>query len=342
MGIITLKGNKSVLVKQRFQGNLRGLMVVAAVVSLLAGPQAFAQSVTNSANVLKVSPVRSDIEVKPGETKKIQTTVTNLTKAPIVVKPIMNDFIAGDERGTPALILDADKFAPTHSLKRFMQPIADVTIPAGKAKAIEVVVKVPKDAPAGGYYGAVRFAPSTPDTGGQVNLSGSVASLALLTVPGPTVEKVDLSDFTVQQGGKTASYFQSSNDLQVTIRFENKGNIHAGPLGKISVKEGDKVVYDTDFNTTEPKDMILPDSARRWDVPLKNIGSFGHYTVNATFTYGKKNQTVEVERTFWVIPQMVIIITTALVLGLILLIVGVWFFLRHYKRRVLRGSRMRR
>lgn len=331
------------LVKQCIQENLRGLMVVAAVVSVFFGPQALAQSVTNSANVLKVTPVRSDVEVKPGETKKIQTTVTNLTKAPITVKPIMNDFVAGDERGTPALILDADKFAPTHSLKRFMKPVPDVTIPAGKGKAIEVTITVPKDAQPGGYYGAVRFAPTTPETGGQVNLSGSVASLVLLAVTGPAVEKVELADFTIQQGGKTASYFQSSNDLQASARFENKGSVHMGPIGKISVKEGDKVVYEVDFNSGDPRDMILPDSARRWDVPLKNIGSFGHYTVNATFTYGKKNQTVEVERTFWVVPQFVIIATIVAVLTIVGLIVGVWLFLRHYKRRVLRGhSHMRR
>ena len=333
---VTRKRGISVLVKQRLQTNLLMAMVVATAVSVFFGTQVFAQSVTNSANVLKVSPVRSDIEVKAGETKKVQTTVTNLTKTPITIKAITNDFIAGDERGTPALILDADKYAPTHSLKRFMKPIADVTIPAGKAKAIEVTIAVPKDAQAGGYFGAVRFAPTTPGDGGQVNLSGSVASLMLLTVPGPAIEKMNLTEFVIQQGGKSAPYFQSANDLQASVRFENKGNLQMGPFGKLSIKEGDKVVYDVNFNDKNPRDVILPDSARRWDIPLKNIGSFGHYTVSATFTYGSKNQTVEVTESFWIIPQMVIIGTIVGILLLIALIVGIWLFLRHYKRRVLR------
>ncbi len=312
------------------------------MLSVLLGSQAFAQSSGANAatNVLKVSPVRSDIEIQPGETKTVKAYVTNLTDRPITVRPIANDFIAGDERGTPALILDADEFAPTHSLKRFMKPFKDVTIPAGKMQVVEVVVSVPKSAQAGGYFGAVRFAPADPDGGAQVNMSGSVASLMLLSVPGETVEKLTLTEFAIQQGGKSGTYFQSSNDLQATVRFESKSNVQVAPFGKLTVRSGDKVVYEYDFNSaTSNRDMILPDSARRWDVPLKNIGSFGQYTVNATFTYGKKNQTVEVEQSFWVIPQMVIIIAIISAIVVVLLIVGIIFLIRKRSRRKsLRGS----
>lgn len=82
--------------------------------------------------------------------------------------------------------------------------------------------------------------------------------------------------------------------------------------------------------------MVLPDSARRWNVPLKNIGTFGHYTVTATFTYGKSNQSIEVSKSFWVIPQALIIAVVVGLLLLIALIVGIVLFLKNYKRRVLR------
>jgi len=325
-----------VLVKQRVLANVRiviaTVIMFAVVAVLLVSSNSVAAAENNTANTLKVSPVRSDIEIQPGTSKTVQVTVTNLTKAEITVRPIENDFVSGDERGTPALILDADKFAPTHSLKRFMAPLSDVTIPAGKAKTIGVVITVPKDAQAGGYFGAVRFAPATPDSGGQVNLDASVASLILLTVPGEVTEKLNLTDFDIQQGGKSGSFFQSSNDLQASVRFENKGGLQAGPFGKVSVKQGDKVVYEADFNNKDPRDMILPDSARRWDIPLKNIDSFGNYTVSATFTYGKKNQTIEVSKSFWVIPQFVIIATVVGVLVLVGLIVGIWLLLRNRKR----------
>ena len=326
------------LLRQRNKTNILGVLMTAVALAVIVSTPSFAQaSKTNTANTLKIAPVRSDITINPGETKSVPVTVTNLTASPISVRPSANDFVAGDERGTPALILDDTKFAPTHSLKRFMQPLKDTVIPAKKATTFNVIIKVPKDAQAGGYFGALRFSPSSPDTGGEVNLSASVASLLLATVTGPVTEKLNMTNFEIQQNKKTGTHFQSSNDLSALVRFENKGGLQIGPFGKLFVKQGDKVVYETDFNENTPREMILPDSARRWDIPLKNIGSFGNYTVSAVFSYGSKNETITIEKSFWVIPQLVIFATIGGVVLLILLIVGIWLFLRNYKRRVLRS-----
>lgn len=325
------------LINSRVKTNILGVLFVAAatvILSALFSVQVRAQS----ANVMQISPIRSDVQIAPGTSKKVTVKVTNTSSAPIILHPIANDFISGDERGTPALILDENEFAPTHSLKRFMMPVSDFTVPAKSTKEVGVVIIVPKDAAPGGYFGALRFAPANTAGGGQVNLNASAASLILLTVPGPAVEKLNLTSFNIQQGSKTDVYFQSPNDLQAAFRFENKGNVQLGPLGKLTVKEGDKVVYEADFNDKDQRDMVLPDSARRWEIPLKNIGSFGHYTVKALFTYGSKNTTIEVERSFWVIPWIVIIGTIVAVLVIIGLVVGIWLFLRSYKRRILRGS----
>lgn len=319
------------------------VMFVAACLLLACAQVATAAAAdNNAANTLKVSPVRSDIEIKAGTSKVLEVTVTNLTSEPISILPIQNDFIAGDERGTPALILDADEFAPTHSLKRFMTPLSRMTIPADQAMTIKVRITVPKTAQAGGYFGAVRFAPTSPDDGGQVNLSASVASLILMTVPGKLVDTLELSSFDVNQGGKPNSLFQDNKDLNVSFRFENQGNVQVGPIGKISVQNGDDVVYEADFNNKEQRDMILPDSARRWDIPLKDIGTFGKYDVTGTFTYGSENKTIEVTKSFWVVPLWAILAGIAALIAVIGLIVGIWLFLRNYKRRILRDSGHRR
>lgn len=314
-------------------------VMTAFVFAGLVSTQTFAQStkVNQSTNVMKVTPVRSDVQINAGESKTVQVTVSNITSSAITVSAIENDFVSGDESGSPALILDEGTYAPTHSLKRFMTPIKDVTIPAGKSVTVKVLITVPKTAQAGGYFGAVRFAPVSSADGGQVNLSPNAASLILLTVPGPVTEKLDLTDFTVQQNAKAGNFFNSPKDISTLIRFENKGNIQEGPFGNISVKNGKKVVYSTDFNTTEPRDQILPDGARRWTVPLKDLGDFGHYTVTATLTYGQKNQTVEVVKTFWIIPQYFIYIAIGAVLLVVALIVFLVLFVlkrrRHHTRR---------
>ncbi len=327
-----------IVLNQPIRTGIYTIMAAVAVIVSLFGQGLPAEATPgNSPNVLKVSPVRSDIEVQPGTSKAVRTIITNLTKAPITVRPVGNDFIAGDERGTPALILDGDSFAPTHSLKRFMAPLSEVTIPASQDKVVNVVITVPKDAQAGGYFGAIRFVPTTPNSGEQVNLSGSVASLMLLKVPGDLVEKLDLTDFEIQQKSKSGAYFHSPDNLQVTVRFANKGNVQVGPFGKVSVKSGNEVVYEADFNTKDPRDMALPDGARRWDIPLEKIGTFGKYTVSATFTYGQKNQTVEVTKSFWVIPTGIVIAGILVVALLIAVFIGTWLYLRRRRLRALHG-----
>lgn len=320
--------------KRRAHMNIRLTVALAIATLLLAiAYTSTASAQSAAANTLRVTPVRTDIEILPGQSKTVPTTVTNLTGASITVRPTTNDFVSGDERGTPSLILDENQFAPSHSLKRFMGPLADVTIPANQSKTVNVVITVPADAKAGGYFGAVRFSPATPDSGGQVNTSASVASLILLTVPGDALENLQLTNFDVKQGGNAGPNFFDGKSLQVTSRFKNEGNLQAGPFGKITVKKGDAVVYEADFNNKNPRDMVLPGGARVWDLPIENVDGFGQYTVLATFTYGSKNQTIEAVKSFWVIPPFVIIGAIVALLVLVGIIIGLVVYFRGSKRK---------
>lgn len=316
-------------------GLVLAVVVLSGVYSHSAGAQA--------ANTLRVSPVRSDVTINPGETGTVDITITNLTSNDILVAAIQNDFVQGDENGTPSIILDEDEYASTHSLKRFMTPLQNVTVPANESVIVPVEIVVPADAQAGGYFGALRFAPTTPDSGGQVNLSASVASLILLTVPGPTTEVLNLTDFSVSQGTSTGGLgFRSGSNMKINFRFENKGNIQLGPFGKISVLKGDEVVFDYDFNNKNPRDVILPDGARKWEVAVDNIEGFGYYTVHGTFTYGSENKTIEVERSFWVIPTAFIIGAVIALLVIAGGIVGLIFWLKGRRSRAIRRRAGRR
>ncbi len=316
------------------------LLKVAAGAALSVGivfaalqASSFAQSTNDSevaANTLKVSPVRTDVSADPGETKIVKVTITNPTNQRVSVRVIQNDFVAGDEDGTPAIILEETEYAPSNSLKRFMTPVENVMLEGNESRVIDVELIVPTDAEPGGYFGVVRFAPSSPDSGGQVNVSPSVASLILLTVNGEAPEKLDLTQFVVQQDNRKKSFFASSDNITVTARFENKGNVHAGPFGKISLLKGDTVVHEDDFNNKEQRDMVLPSSARVWKVPLEHVSGLGRYTVKATFTYGAQNQTIEASQTFLVIPRNTIIVG---VVGLIVIIAGITGAVFYVKKR---------
>ena len=310
------------------------IMATVAAVTLTVA-STFAQTQPDTANTLKVSPVRTDVAVDPGETKTVTIIVSNPSDADVQVRPVQNDFIAGDERGTPALILDESESAQVRGLKRFMKPIANVMIPAKGSAAVEVVLDVPSDAKPGGYFGALRFAPVTPDTGGQVNLSASVASIILLQVRGEVAETLSLTDFAIQQNETTKAFFTDGSNISVLVRFKNDGGVQLGPMGRISVTKGNDIVYEADFNSTARRDMVLPDSARRWDVPLNDISGFGRYTVTATFTYGSTNQSIEVTKVFWVIPVWVII---ASIVAFLVIVAGIILLIA----RIRSGPKMRR
>ena len=310
-------------------------VVVATMVVMMAPTPAAA--INNSANTLKVSPVRTDIEVQAGTNKAVQVIVSNLTDSAMVVSPVINDFVSGDERGTPALILDEEQLPSKHSLRQFMSPLPDVTIPPGEAKTVNVVIAVPEGTPAGGYFGAVRFAPSSPGDAGQVKLNASVASLILLKVPGEITESIALTRSNIQQDGKTGSYFTDTDNISFAFGFMNNGDAQIGPFGKISLQKGDEVIHESDFNDKSRRDVILPNSSRQWNTPLDKINGFGQYTVSATFTYGEKNQTIEVTKSFWVVPKSVIIMMIAGLLVVVGAIVGFVLFRRSRRRR--RSSR---
>lgn len=295
-----------------------------------------------SGDSLKIAPLRSDVVAKPGSTVKTTVYIQNLNPEPVTLKAINNDFIAGSsEDGSPSIILNENEYAPTHSLKRFMQPITNVSVKAGERKAVDVVINVPSNAQSGGYYGAIRFAPTTSDGSGSVDVSGSVASLVLLTVPGNITENLTVKEFGVVQNGKSGGRFSSPDNLKAMVRLENKGNIQVAPFGDVSVLKGSKVVYSSKINDISPKGLVLPDSVRKFEVPLKNIGSFGKYKIVATVGYGTNGETLTIEKSIWVIPSSYII---AAVVAAVVLVIGVASIisgLQAYKRRILRGARRR-
>jgi len=324
-------------------------LLFCALLLVLSNSAAYAATTTKSTTSsgetqqLKISPVRTDLSVAAGTTGTVKVIVSNITNAPVTVQPIENDFVAGGDEGQPALILSPDSYAPSHSLKRFMLPLKNVTIPAEGTSTVDVSIDVPKTAQAGGYFGAIRFSPLVAGASGPsaVALGESVASLILMTVPGPTYEQLTLTNFNVQQNGGTASNFRNPRNLSLFMKFENLGNLQEAPFGQIYVEKGNKVLYTYNFNQAKPQSEILPDSYRQWTLPLSDFGKFGKYTVGATLTYGTKGQSIDITKTIWIIPTTYIVVGVIIVVLLILIIAGSWLFLKSYKRRILKSSRRR-
>ena len=328
--------------KQNHTVGYRAVLAAALIILLmpLSHAGAAAKPQPGPGNGLRISPVRTDATVQPGHSQTINLSVTNVTGAAASFQAIINDFVASpDESGNPSIIFDPTKFAPSHSLKRYVGPVSVVTLQPGEEKNVPIVVNIPANAAGGGYYGAVRFAPATPNLPNtQLSLSGSVGSLILVKVPGNIKEQVGIAGIDVVSGKHHGNFFTSSKDMNVVLRFKNTGNIQEAPFGKLQVKNrGNKTIGSYELNNIVPAGNVLPDSTRRFVVPIKT-GGFGQYKIEGNFGYGSAGQLLSVATTIYIIPLPVIIAFVVVVVLLAVAIFGVPRLIKIYNRGVLRRA----
>ncbi len=319
------------------------MIAVSAVVPALKGTAFAAQTSLVGGNALKISPVRQDLTMDPGTSKKLVVFITNVTSVTTTLHMAINDFVAsGDESGKPSVILDENQYAPTHSFKQFATPVKDFTLKGNETKEIDVAVNIPKTAPGGGYYGAIRFEPASASGDRSLNLSASVGSLVLLKVNGTITEKMTVASFDVQQNKKSAFFFTSSKGLTNVVRFQNSGNVQLEPFGKVILKRFGKQVAEYEINNESPRGSVLPDSIRRFDTSLNKVSSFGKFTLSGNFGYGSSGQLVSASATFYVIPVTMIILIGAAIVGLVILIFVLPKLIRSYNSRIIRNANRRR
>ncbi|HWB38915.1 MAG TPA: hypothetical protein VG604_01620 [Candidatus Saccharimonadales bacterium] len=321
---------------RRFLASL-GLALMLAAANL-----PFANAANSGGNALRVSPVRTDVTINPGEHHTVTVYITNVGNVAAHLQAIINDFTASnDESGNPAIILDPTKFASSHSLKRLITPVPNFTLNGGQTKGIDVVINVPKNAVAGGYFGAVRFAPASTTKGQNqnVSLSGSVGSLILLKVPGDIKENVTIVSFDARKNDSPNTIFFSNKGITANVRFRNAGNIQEEPFGKILLKNrSGKVLASYEINNETPPGEVLPDSIRKFTAHLKKVGSFGEFKIEGNFGYGSSGQLLSGSTTFYVIPVWLILAVLGVIALVLFLVFGLPKLVKAYNDRVLRKA----
>lgn len=325
--------------------NIRNRVLTAlAVLGLIISVSLPVQAATNGAgNGMRIAPVRTDLTLQPGSAKTVSVYVRNVTSSAASYTVVLNDFVASDESGAPSLLLNGEQ-NDKHGLKKYMTTdVKTLSVAAGQQKEVKVTVTIPRGTPGGGYYGAVRFVPGTGSAeGSNVALSGSVGSLILVRVPGDVVEKMSLVSFDAREG-KTPedtprTVFTSNKNVFATVRFRNEGNVQEQPFGKITLKKGTKIVAQYEVNDSTQPANVLPDSVRKFQVELKNLGSFGKYTLEGNFGYGSAGQLLTAKTTFYVVPMWAIVLGLIVVAFVLFLIFGLPRMVKNYNKRVLRKA----
>lgn len=325
---------------------LQSLLLGLSMVSVVAVPAlAATQTATGgSGSGLKVSPVTTNIVMNKGETHTVTVYVQNVTKDTVSLQAIINDFTAGDnETGQPQLILDPNQYAPTHSLKRYVAPIDNFTLQPGEQKGVIVSISIPQSAAAGGYFGAVRFAPASITGGSNVTLTASIGSLILVKVPGDVKEDLKLVSMDVRTGADDSPrvVFTGNSGLVAAVRIQNLGDVQEQPFGKVLLKQGDNQLAAYELNNTTPRGNVLPDSIRKFTIDLDKVGVFGQYTLVGNFGYGSNGQLLSGQTTFYVIPVALIVAAVIVLLLIVFAIFGLPRLVKAYNRRVIRNASRR-
>lgn len=321
--------------------------IIVSALALIATASAPAMAATaGSGNALRVSPVRTDLEIKPGNSKTIEVYVTNMSAETITLHPVVNDFVAGnDESGTPNILLDNSKSAPLRSFKKYVSALNDFSIKPNEQYTVKVTVAIPADADAGGYYGAVRFEPADVDSSKNLSLSASVGSLVLVTVPGDLVEQASLASLETRKvDPKThqesiGSFFTSGKNLVGAVRIKNTGNVQVQPFGKVLLKKSGKVIATYEVNATQPRGNVLPDSIRRFEFDISTKAtSFGKYTLEANLGYGSKGQLLTESKTFYVVPVPILIAVAVVLLVIVFAVLVLPKMIKSYNRRIVQKA----
>jgi hypothetical protein len=304
---------------------LRRVAITTSAFALLAAfvvAPVLAQT-QQSGNGFRISPVRSELTIEKGKSETLTLTLENPADAPTTARPVVNDFVASDkEDGEPRLILDDTAEAPKNSFKALVQPLQDVKLGAREKKEITVAIKVPENANAGGYYGAVRFVPLSQESGpGNVGLTASVGTIVLVRVPGDLIERLDLLELTAGQNGKAKSFI-TSGDVSVITRLKNEGDIHVKPFGKLVVKNMfGKVVYEGEFNAGDTEDSranVLPGSTRKFENAIGKKSLLGRYTIEANLGFSQgSGDLISAKTSFWYLPVWALVVLLLIVVALV-------------------------
>lgn len=262
---------------------------------------------------IKISPVKVEDTVEPGQVLKGTLKVTNEAQIPKKFFVYLKDFKAGDENGSPVII------APGSEDGYYLASWIDITsegvdFKPGEEKLIPYTVKVPNDADPGGYFGGVYFGTQPPrinTPGGEQGAGMAVAQQAgclfLLRVKGEVYEEAFVRDFTTDK-----SFYGTPFDVKFAIRIENKGNVHVKPYGAIKISDmfgrekGSLTVNDQGGN-------ILPKSLRAFSTNWSGKYGFGKYTAELGLTYGQSEkhggqgmQSMVAYQSFWIIPWKIV------------------------------------
>lgn len=195
-------------------------LVTCGVVALIATVYGNAMPVFADAGIT-MSPMKQSIVINPGETYTGSLTVSSQAKNTEQLKYEMtvDPFYVNDDYdiyyGNNG---DYNQIVDWITLDKYFG-----TLEPNSKEEIHYTIKVPKDAPAGGQYAAIRATSVNDNDDGEaavaLNVSYGVAYILYADIAGTTERRGEILDVNV-------SGFMLSGDIMGSSSIRNAGNVH--------------------------------------------------------------------------------------------------------------------
>jgi hypothetical protein len=313
-----------------------GLSITAlAITSGIFPGVASAAPSSTSINTLRVSPAISNIQLSPGETSAtIVATVTNQTNSPLVVDITARDFGALITRAG-AISFYGSGYNPAtnpHGLQTSVSLLSpSLTLAPKTTEKVAVTLNSVNKLAAGGHYGAILFSPeslvaSLSNT--RVSIHSAVASLLFLKTASGGTQTLRLLPFSE---GAVRFTMPSSN----YIVFSDTGNTQTAPEGQLTLYGPSGGIISTTV-INPGSGLILPGTSRLLTtaLPLPNMRFARPGIYKVVLEYRNSSQT-----TFTVTTRSFYYINLYIFLPVVLLLVGLLYFLRWHGSELLRASK---
>jgi hypothetical protein len=275
---------------------------------------------------LVVSPPRTDLEIKPGETLQKTIKVTNTSSTELILGAQTIDFIVTDDKGTPIKVTSeaSGRFLAS---PWFTLETSELVIPPKDTAQLTVIITAPQDALPGGHYAGIFFEPKE-KRGEKKTVSyttAQVGSLFALNVAGDINYDAVIKDFSVK------NYLSEFGPIDFTLTLENQSDTHITPESSIKITDmlGRKV---------EPIKLdsvnIFPFTSRTLNARWDQVWGFGKYIATVSVVYGPSGAITSRDLPFYIIPYR--LIAAILVILLVIIATGI-----SIKRHVMHRSDQR-
>ncbi len=279
-----------------------------------------------------VGPGKVELEIKPGESKIVEITVSNRSGISRVFEISTEDATGSNDPSQTIMLLGDDR--GPYSMKDYVFiKTKRFELEQNQRARIPVTISVPANAEAGGLYGSILVSTVSSEarkgdgqgTASQSAVVARIGSLFFITIPGVVQKEGNLKDFSTIP----KKIFFQSGPINLGLLFENKGSIHLVPSGELRVKN----IFDEEvgFLQLDPW-FVMPKSLRLREISWNRDFLFGRYTAMVTVSRGYDNLTDEMSYSFWVLPWKPLIGSFA-VLFAIFFVIRAFFRKFEFKRK---------